>query len=86
MYKRQEKDRIEREALRVAADFLRAHPELLPDGAGTAHPAALAVLAVDAHDAFVGHHSGTGRAVVVTPAEEKVRSALGVPDGPNLPT
>jgi len=47
-------DRDEHDAVRAAAAHLRAHPEVLPEGA-TPSTTQLAVLAIEVHEAFLGH-------------------------------
>ena len=47
-------DRVEHEAVRSAAAFVGAHPELFPDDGGPATTTQRAVLAVELHAAFVG--------------------------------
>ncbi len=41
------------EAVRAAATYLPAHPELLPDGSAVATNTQLAVMAVEAHGVFL---------------------------------
>jgi uncharacterized protein len=49
-----EADRSTLDAVRAAVAYLRAHPEVLPQGLAPANSTQLAVAAIDAHPAFVG--------------------------------
>jgi Fe-S-cluster containining protein len=49
-----EDDRVEHEALRAAARYVREHPDRLPDGAAPVTATQHAVLAVRIHGAFLG--------------------------------
>ena len=48
-----EEDRALHDAVRAAATYLPAHPDLLPDGGAVATNTQLAVMAVEAHGAFL---------------------------------
>jgi Fe-S-cluster containining protein len=48
-----EEDRVLQEALRAAAAYLKAHVDLLPDGVAPTNATQLAVVAVQAHGAFL---------------------------------
>lgn len=61
-------------AVRHAADFLRGHAHLFPDGFVPANPTQLAVLAVKVHDAFLEHIDDAGRAKL--PAAKKMAQAI----------
>jgi hypothetical protein len=69
-------DEVEHAAVQVAARFIRDQHDLLPERAGPGSPVQLAVLAVDAHDAFLRHDGDTGRVTVTEPEPAAVRVAL----------
>jgi hypothetical protein len=60
-------DRIEHEAVRAAARFLREHEDRLADDVVPATATERAVLAVELHEAFLDHDDETGRTIVVEP-------------------
>jgi len=68
-------DRVRRDAVRAAADFVTNHPELLPSGAGVSTQTQLAVLAVELGDVFVGRDDA-GRPARVDPSEAEVQVAI----------
>jgi hypothetical protein len=68
-------DRRQRDAVRAAATFLRDHDDVLPDGAAPPNPTQLAVLAIEAHDAFLGNDEAA-RTAVVEPDAHTVRVEL----------
>ncbi|HLM63298.1 MAG TPA: YkgJ family cysteine cluster protein [Acidimicrobiales bacterium] len=70
-----EADRVEHEAVRAAARFVRERGDVLPDGTVPANATQHAVLAVLLHHRFLGHDD-TGRPAVVEPEPEAVRVAL----------
>ncbi len=57
-------DVVEHGAVRAAASFLTAHPELVGDSGTAPDVTKLAVMAVEVHDAFVGHDEETGPSVI----------------------
>jgi uncharacterized protein len=59
-------DRVRHDAVRAAADYLRSHADVLPGGGAT--DTQLAVLAVEAHSAFLGRTD--------EPSPDDVRVAL----------
>ena len=59
-------DRNRHVAVRAAATFLDDHPDLLPRGAGST-ATQRAVLAIELHDAFVGHADPTNETPVGVP-------------------
>ena len=71
-----EADQTEHDAVRAAARFVQEHAGLVGDGSTSANPAQLAVLAIEVHDAFLGHDTETGRTTVVSPDADDVRVAL----------
>lgn len=71
-----EADRVEHEAVRAAARFVRKHQQVLGEGSAPTSATQLAVLSVEVHDAFLGQDGETGRTVVVEPDVEDVQAAL----------
>ena len=69
-------DAAQHEAVRAAATFVRDHGDLLPDGAAPANSTQLAVLAVELHEAFLGHDEETGEPRFVDPGVDTVRVEL----------
>jgi Fe-S-cluster containining protein len=65
------------QALRAAAAFLVEHPEALPGPGGAPNPTAHAVLAVEAHEAFLQRDPGANGAALHRPTVEEVRVTLG---------
>jgi Fe-S-cluster containining protein len=70
-----EADRLEHDAVRAAARFVRERRDLLPEGAAPANATQHAVLSVGLHDVFLGHDA-VGRPAVVEPEPAAVRVAL----------
>lgn len=68
-------DQAEHDAVRAAATFVKEHQSDLV-GAAPGTPTRLAVLAIEAHDAFLRHDTETGGVTVVTPDVSEVRVAL----------
>jgi uncharacterized protein len=60
-------DRYRHVAVRAAATFLDNHPDLLPRGSDST-ATQRAVLAIELHDAFVGHDKATNETPVGVPA------------------
>jgi Fe-S-cluster containining protein len=60
-----ERDRVEHEALRAAARYVREHRDRLPEDVAPVTATQHAVLAVRIHGAFIGQDAATGRPVVV---------------------
>jgi hypothetical protein len=73
----QSDDRVRHLAVRAAASFVDAHPEVLPEGAPRPTATQRAVMAVRAHRAFLGRDGETGDLVAVDPDPGTVRVALG---------
>ena len=48
-----EEDRVLHDAVRAAAAYVLAHPDLLPDGSAAANNTQRAVIAAEAHRAFL---------------------------------
>lgn len=71
-----ELDEVEHAAVEAAARFIRDHDDLLPERARPGSPVQLAVLAVDAHDAFLRRADDTGRVTITEPEPAEVRVAL----------
>jgi hypothetical protein len=71
-----ELDAVEHAAVEAAARFIRDRDDLLPERARPGSPVQLAVLAVDAHDAFLHRDGDTGRVTVIEPEPAAVRVAL----------
>ena len=71
-----EGDRIEHDAVRAAAAFLVAHPDLVRDAGVAANETQLAVLAVEIHDLFMEPDEETGRVTVVEPGPDALRAEL----------
>ena len=57
-------ERVQQEAVRTCADFLRAHAHNLPPGAVPTSPTRLAMLAVSLHGVFIGGAPGVERCIV----------------------
>lgn len=68
-------DRARLGAVRAAASHLAAHPDLAPPGSGPPEGTALAVLAIEAHGAFL-RRAGAVPEVVPAPDPAAVRVAL----------
>src|SRR4051794_21374191 len=68
-------DRAHHDAVRAAAEFLQAHPEVVPDTVSTSSSTQVAVLAILAHEAFLSRDD-CGNAVVVHPTADEVRVAI----------
>lgn len=60
-------DRVQRDAVRVAARFLVERGELLPAGVVPTDPTHLAVLAIEVHQIFLRCDIGSGHTTVVEP-------------------
>jgi Fe-S-cluster containining protein len=71
-----EVDQNERDAVRSAARFVQEHEDLLPEGSAPTNATQVAVLAVEAHEAFLRHDTDTGRATAVNPGVDDVRVVL----------
>jgi Fe-S-cluster containining protein len=69
-------DRDEHHAVWAAAHFLQEHESLLREGPTPTTPTQLAVLAVEVHGAFLGHHEGSGPNPVASPDVDDVRSVM----------
>jgi uncharacterized protein len=69
-------DRLQHEAVRAAARYLRAHRKDLPAGAVPANPTQLAVLAVTLRHLFLSDDCGQDQPRLVEPELEHVESAL----------
>jgi hypothetical protein len=69
-------DRVRHAAVQTAATFLREHARDLPEGAVPAQATQLAALAVEVHDAFVGHDDAGEPTVVDHPDLGALRSTL----------
>lgn len=69
-------DRVEHDAVRRAAAFLREHAEALPDGVVPTTATRLAVLAVEVHDLFLHRDAVTGRTTPAEPDPSTVGAAL----------
>ena len=65
-------DRDHRDAIRVAATFLRTHPDVLPHGAAC-NTTQLAVLAIEVHEAFLGRDAKTDEAVIRVEVKRRSR-------------
>jgi hypothetical protein len=61
-------------AVKHAADFLRDHADLFPDGFVPPNPTQLAVLAVKVHEAFLEHVDESGN--IKLPAPGKMAQAI----------
>jgi Fe-S-cluster containining protein len=68
-------DRTRHDAVRAAAEFVQAHPELVPDTVSTLSSTQVAVLAIRAHEAFLSRDD-SGEAVVVQPTPDDVRVVI----------
>jgi len=71
-----ELDDVEHAAVQAAARFIQDQDDLLPERVRPGSPVQLAVLAIDAHDAFLGRDRGTGLVAVVEPEPDEVRVTL----------
>jgi Fe-S-cluster containining protein len=71
-----EVDRIEHQAVRAAARFVRERRDVLPEGSVPANATGRAVLAVELYEAFLFHDDVTDRDVVVDPEPESIREVL----------
>jgi Fe-S-cluster containining protein len=71
-----EVDQVQHDAVRAAACFVREREDLLPEDVVPANATQRAVLAVQVHDAFLGHDDETGRSVVVDPDPDAIRLAV----------
>jgi hypothetical protein len=69
-------DEVEHAAVQAAARFIRDQDDLLPERARPGSPVQLAVLAVDAHHAFLRRDDDTGQVTVTEPEPAAVRVAL----------
>lgn len=69
-------DRTEHEAVRAAALFVEEHEGVLPEGCPPTSPSQVAVLAIEAHEAFLHREPDTGRLRIVRPDVTDVRVAL----------
>jgi hypothetical protein len=69
-------DQIEHDAVRAAASFLGAHPDLVRDAGIPANETQLASLAIEIHELFLGQDPETRRTAVVEPDAAVVRTAL----------
>ena len=65
-------DRVRRAAVGAAAAFVRARPELLPEGPGVLTDTQLAVLALEVHEAFLQRDDGALAPANPTTAEVRV--------------
>ena len=66
-------DRIQRDAVRAAATFLREHPEAASDDAVPPSATQLAVMAIEVHDVFLWRDPVADRTTVVDPDPEVIR-------------
>jgi Fe-S-cluster containining protein len=71
-----ESEGVEHDALRAAARFVRWRGDLLPEGVVPANATQRAVLAIELHEAFLGHDDVTDRDVVVIPDAESIEAVL----------
>ena len=71
-----EADRIQHDAVRAAATFLRDHTEVFADGTAPTTATQLAVAATFLHDVFHRRDSATGQAALVDPDPQEVRVEL----------
>jgi Fe-S-cluster containining protein len=69
-------DRIRQEALRAAAAHLQEHADLVPDGIMATNATQLAVVAVEAHGAFLERDRASGSLAVVAPGSDAIRVEL----------
>jgi Fe-S-cluster containining protein len=69
-------DRTEHDAVRAAAAFLAAHPDVVRDAGIPANETQLAVLAVEIHDLFLGWDPQSGEVKVVEPDPSVIRIEL----------
>ncbi len=69
-------DRVQLDAVRAAATFLRDRQDVLPDDAVPTNATQLAVLAVDMHDVFLHRGETTDEIAVVDPDPRAVRVEL----------
>jgi hypothetical protein len=60
----------------AASTFLKAHADLLPDGAVPTNATQLAVLAVEIHEVFLARNEATQQTTVIDPDPETVRSEV----------
>jgi Fe-S-cluster containining protein len=71
-----ESDRTEHDAVRAAAAYLVAHPDLARDAGIPATETQLAVLAVEMHDLFLERDEETGAVSVAEPDVDELRAAV----------
>jgi Fe-S-cluster containining protein len=71
-----ESEGVEHDALRAAARFVRWRSDLLPDGVVPTNATQRAVLAIELHEAFLGHDDVTDRDVLVNPDAESIGAVL----------
>jgi Fe-S-cluster containining protein len=69
-----DEDRVLHEAVAAAAAYVRARPDVLPEGASSPDATRLAVLAVEIHDAFVSRDGD--RLERVEPAVDVIRAVV----------
>lgn len=69
-------DRNQYAAVRAASTFLLERRGLLPDDPVPTNTTQLAVLAIELHDAFLGHDEDTNETIVVDPEPRAVRIEL----------
>jgi uncharacterized protein len=69
-------DRNQRDAVIAAADFLRRHVDVLPNGVVPTSPTGLALLAIGIHERFLRRDGDSGATSVVDPDPDVVRSEL----------
>jgi uncharacterized protein len=65
-------DRTRRNAVRAASAFLQRHASLLQGDAIATNNTQLAVMAIEAHDAFLSHDESTGHTTIVEPDRDEV--------------
>ena len=68
--------RLEHDAVRAAALYLREHRDAYPEGTAPTTATQLAIAAIEAHEAFVVHDQPTGRMRIVDPEPDAVLVVL----------
>ena len=71
-----ETDRLEHEAVRTAAAFLRAHPDVLPDPAMATSATMVSVLAIEVHESFLVRDPVSDQLTLVEPDPDAVHVEL----------
>jgi hypothetical protein len=69
-------DAVRRDAVLAAATFIRDRPDVLGGSGALRNPTGLAVLAISAHAAFVGHDPGGHELLIAEPEADAVRIEL----------